>query len=371
MRLGRSFWRNCTADRLTATVRALALAMARCGHRQGRRSTHSPMARMRPVSSAKGMNRLRASSPRSRVQPAHERLGADGGAGPAATPAAGSARRARPRRWPCAGRQAASGAGRPPAGCPRVKNRKVLLPFVLRAGHGRVGTVRQRVEVGTVVREHGDARWRVSASARTARSRKGSSIASMMRRAKSAAPTAVGVGEQDGELVTAEPGDRDVPAAQVEQPATRSRWRMQVADGVSEGVVDGLEVVEVDEDQGVGRGLASRAGKRRPRLLASSAVGQSGQLVVQGEVEDPLLRLRCSVTSRLTSMRPSVSPSAPKYAVSRVSKSAPPRRGGGSIPRSARAVPVASTVASVPTAWPAKPTSVGVSGLEVLRGIGR
>ena len=52
--------------------------------------------------------------------------------------------------------------------------------------------------------------------------------------------------EQDGELVAAEPGDR-VRRADGVQEALRHLAQDRVAGRVAEAVVDGLEVVEVDE----------------------------------------------------------------------------------------------------------------------------
>ena len=54
---------------------------------------------------------------------------------------------------------------------------------------------------------------------------------------------------QDRELVAAEPGDQVVVADEAADPLG-DRDEQRVAGGVAEGVVDDLEVVEVDEQDG-------------------------------------------------------------------------------------------------------------------------
>ena len=68
------------------------------------------------------------------------------------------------------------------------------------------------------------------------------------------------------------------------QPA-RGRAQQLVAGGVAEAVVDGLEVVEVDEQTAASRrcGAGARAA-RRQAILEQRAVGQAGEAVVEGLV---------------------------------------------------------------------------------------
>ena len=84
--------------------------------------------------------------------------------------------------------------------------------------------------------------------------------------------------------------------------ARRRRWRSSrardraqqfVADRVAERVVDRLEIVEVDAEQGE---AAAAAPLGLPELeiemlAEEGAVGQAGQTVVEGELGDPLLAL--------------------------------------------------------------------------------
>ncbi|MNX41385.1 hypothetical protein D3C86_717860 [compost metagenome] len=60
---------------------------------------------------------------------------------------------------------------------------------------------------------------------------------------------------------------------------------------MTEGVVDGLEVIEVDEQQGADQVLAARLAERLGQgLVELAAIGQTGQLVVIGEILDAALR---------------------------------------------------------------------------------
>ncbi len=91
----------------------------------------------------------------------------------------------------------------------------------------------------------------------------------------------VGVREQHRELVAAEPG-RLRAARQGEPQALRYLEQQPVAGQVPEGVVDGAEAVEVDEDQRRAGADGLRVLQRRPGPLQQPlAVGQSGQRVAQ------------------------------------------------------------------------------------------
>ena len=94
----------------------------------------------------------------------------------------------------------------------------------------------------------------------------------MTRAATATAADLVGVvGEHDGELVAAEPGDGVAVAQLVLQPLGEGA-QQPVARLVAEGVVDLLEVVEVEEQErdgvagaGARRAAPGRAGRRTAR----------------------------------------------------------------------------------------------------------
>ena len=68
---------------------------------------------------------------------------------------------------------------------------------------------------------------------------------------------------------------------------TATRRSTLVAGGVAEGVVDQLEVVEVEVQQRDGGAVARRPGERQVEVLAQQrAVRQARERVVVGEVRD-------------------------------------------------------------------------------------
>ena len=87
--------------------------------------------------------------------------------------------------------------------------------------------------------------------------------------------------DQDDELVAAEPGDGAVGAGDLEQPLGHLD-EQGVADLVAEGVVDGLEPVDVQQEHGQAAGRALETGERVSQPVAEQgAVGQAGQGVGQ------------------------------------------------------------------------------------------
>jgi hypothetical protein len=98
-----------------------------------------------------------------------------------------------------------------------------------------------------------------------------------------------GVLEQHGELVAAEPGD-GVPGAGGAGDPLRDAHGQPVAGGVAEAVVDRLEVVQVEEDDGHGPAVA---GVQLEDVLEAvpeqRAVGQPGQRVGEGLAAQLLL----------------------------------------------------------------------------------
>ena len=96
--------------------------------------------------------------------------------------------------------------------------------------------------------------------------------------------------EQERELVPAEPGNGVHRAQQRVQPFSE-RGQQPVAYGVAAGVVDLLEVVEVEEHDGqLGPGATGPLERDPQPVEEQGAVGQAGQLVVEGLVRKVRLR---------------------------------------------------------------------------------
>jgi hypothetical protein len=88
------------------------------------------------------------------------------------------------------------------------------------------------------------------------------------------------VGHEQRELITAEPGDQFV-RSDVGCESTRRDLKQLVAGQVTQGVIDDLEIVQVEEEQ---RHRARRRAGREDRLAALKqrvAIGQAGQRVVR------------------------------------------------------------------------------------------
>src|SRR5205823_12308859 len=101
-----------------------------------------------------------------------------------------------------------------------------------------------------------------------------------------------GAGEQDGELLTAVPADHVRPAQRTGQ-AAGDLADHRVADQVAVGVVDPLEVVDVDHDRGDRLGGAGGSAQVPPTDLEEVAtVEQAGQRVPVGEILDLLEKQR-------------------------------------------------------------------------------
>ena len=101
--------------------------------------------------------------------------------------------------------------------------------------------------------------------------------------------SAVEVGQQEQELVAAEPRDH-VGLARADAEAIRQLDQQLIAGVMPEGVVHELEVVEVQEQHADPQVEAPRARQRAlEHLLEQRAVRQAGELVVVGEERDLLL----------------------------------------------------------------------------------
>ncbi len=100
---------------------------------------------------------------------------------------------------------------------------------------------------------------------------------------------AEGALEQDDELVAAEAGEQRL-GRRVAAQALGDAAQQQVADVVAEGVVDVLEVVEVEEQQRLRLVLLQALFEAREQL---GAVGGAGQRVEVGQVMQAALGLPC------------------------------------------------------------------------------
>ena len=109
------------------------------------------------------------------------------------------------------------------------------------------------------------------------------------------------VGQQDAELVAAEPR-RDVGRAQVAPKSLGHGHQQGVAGGMSETVVDGLEVVEIEEEGGHGAWTAPGSEGCLGRLDEAASVGQPGQWVMEGRVAE--LRLEGPTLGDVTGKHP-------------------------------------------------------------------
>ena len=99
----------------------------------------------------------------------------------------------------------------------------------------------------------------------------------------------VDVLEQDRELVAAEPGG-GVGRADACRDALSHLEQDPVADGVTEAVVDGLEVVEIDEQHGHAHAVAQRPRDRvADALVEQRPIGEVGDGIVEGLVGELLL----------------------------------------------------------------------------------
>ena len=107
------------------------------------------------------------------------------------------------------------------------------------------------------------------------------SVARMRSTATTAASSAGEVGEQHRELVAAEPRGRVAGSEQAFEPAGHGAQQC-VAGGVAEAVVDGLEVVQVEQQDRHREAVAAPPAQGvRDAVGEERAVGQPGELVVE------------------------------------------------------------------------------------------
>ena len=108
--------------------------------------------------------------------------------------------------------------------------------------------------------------------------------------------------EQDHELVAAQASDGVALPHRVLQPVAHGLEEL-VADGVAEGVVHILEVVEIDDEHGRDRAAATGACEQLVGAVEDEpAVWEPGQLVVQ-RLSDQLVRLLVDEVERAGSRR--------------------------------------------------------------------
>ena len=249
-------------ERLTLTIMSGASSPARSPGRSAhaRASSLRPSGTIMPLCSASGMKTSGATRAALAVRPARERLDA-------AQPAVAHVHHrlvvqldlVAVDRAPEVGgeREALDGAGQHR----RLERAVAGLAASLRRAHGEVGRAHELVGVGQVAARDGDADAGAQLEAAPAevdraREREQDPLGDARR--------AVRLGEvldQHGELVAAEPRD-GVGGAQHAPQAPAHLEQHLVAAAVAEGVVERLEVVEVDEqdgDRARDRGARARA----------------------------------------------------------------------------------------------------------------
>ena len=170
-----------------------------------------------------------------------------------------------------------------------VEDLEAPLAVVLGRIHGEVGVAQQLVGGDAGARRDRDS------DARAHRRRlivQQEGLAQQVEHAPGRPPHLVGAAdvlEQDRELVPAQPRGRVAGPQAAAQPPGDARQQL-VAGGVPQGVVDRLEVVEVEEQDRDREGGAQLARQRVFDAVAEQrAVGQLGQRIVEGPVAQLLL----------------------------------------------------------------------------------
>lgn len=147
--------------------------------------------------------------------------------------------------------------------------------------HRHIGAAQQSLGVEGVVGEDGDPRAGFEHEGQSVEVQRGAQGGDEMAGRPLGAGEGVGGGQQDGELVAAEPGRLGAAREGVPQPVGDLE-QQAVADEVAEGVVDGAEAVQVDEDQRRAGADALGVVQGGPGALQQPlAVGQSGERVAQ------------------------------------------------------------------------------------------
>ena len=193
------------------------------------------------------------------------------------------------------------------------KKRQARAAVGLGAVERHVGVLEQQVGVAAVARRQRDADAGADHHLVAARSRRSRPGSATMRSAS--APASFGLAErvlQHHELVAAEAGD-DVGAAHQRAQPVGDRAQQRVAARMAERVVDLLELVEVDEQDGERPAASQARRRRRPSGRGKGAVRQAGQRVVARQLVDLGFGVRRSVMSSTSTTAP---PSAIGWKVS-------------------------------------------------------
>ena len=166
---------------------------------------------------------------------------------------------------------------------------------LLREVQRRVGVPDQRLDVAAVGREHADA------DASADHDLVAVEVEGLAQRREDASCDRTQVlriadlGQEERELVAAEPGDLRADAADDVVPPQRSEQprrdllQQRVSDAMAEGVVDALEMVEVEHHHtDVAAALACALDRVLELLLEVATIAELRQLIVVHEVADPL-----------------------------------------------------------------------------------
>ncbi len=158
--------------------------------------------------------------------------------------------------------------------------------FGLGAVHGQVGRLEQRVEVAPVLGVHGDADAGADGDLVALVGGAAGHVRHHAGRDAAGGGGVAHLGEEDGELVAAEPCHQ-VRLADALLQRCGDLLQQGVAGVVAQGVVDGLEAVQVDIEHRQRLSVAPRQGDALVAVLGEEApVRQARQGVVVGELMD-------------------------------------------------------------------------------------
>lgn len=151
--------------------------------------------------------------------------------------------------------------------------------MVLGLIHGLIGVVHQGLGVGAVIRIEGDP-YAAGDAQRLLLKLEGV-MQAVVQLVGDREGRGIRIGQHDDEFVPPK-ACHQIFFSDALPHALGHQLEQQVAGFVAEGVIDGLEVVEIDEDQGQGLLWSLLQGLLEP-LLQQAAVGQAGEGVIEGE----------------------------------------------------------------------------------------
>ena len=173
----------------------------------------------------------------------------------------------------------------------RIEEAEGIAPVVLGPVHGGVGVFQQGVEIRPVLRVLGDTQGAGDRDVHFVQ------VDRLHQRRQQLADggrhriAVTGLVENDQELVAALPAHA-VAAADCLFQAPRHLLQYSIAGDMTEGVVDGLEVVQIEKQHRHRPLLASGIDNRMLAAVARQhPVGQAGQRIMMGEKGNLLLRL--------------------------------------------------------------------------------